>query len=287
MFFVATKIRNLFSTNLVLACGVAGVIVSLQYVYAGTVHKPESLNEGFRYMYNLDFSAAHRFFETWQKVHPEDPLGAASNAAAYLFSEFERLHILDLDLYTEKQPQQHRDQLPADQKIKLAFEGELAKADEIAAKLLAESANNRDALFARVLTDGLRGNYAGLIENRKGDALDFLKSSRSMAEKLIAIDPSYYDAYLAVGIENYLLGLRSAPTRWVLRLSGAQTSKEKGITNLTITAEKGRYLRPYACLLLVIAALREGDRTTAKKLLGDLAREFPHNDLYQLELGRL
>jgi len=154
-------------------------------------------------------------------------------------------------------------------------------------RLLVQSPNNRDAMFARVLTDGLRGNYAGLIEDKKRDALDFLMSSRSMAERLIAIDPSYYDAYLAVGIENYLLALRSAPTRWVLRLSGAQTSKEKGIANLTTTAEKGRYLRPYARLLLVIAALRDGDRSTAKKLLGDLAREFPRNGLYRIELGRL
>ena len=49
-----------------------------------------------------------------------------------------------------------------------------------------------------------------------------------------------------IGIENYILGIRSAPTRWALRLTGAQTNKEKGISNLKITAEQGRYLAPYA-----------------------------------------
>jgi hypothetical protein len=119
------------------------------------------------------------------------------------------------------------------------------------------------------------------------DGLGFLKTSRSTAEKLISIDPTYHDAYLALGIENYVLGSRSAPTRWVLRLSGAQTSKDKGITNLRVTAEKGRYLAPYARVLLAIAALRDDDRSTARKLLSELAHDFPHNRLYYIELAKL
>jgi hypothetical protein len=164
---------------------------------------------------------------------------------------------------------------------------ELAKADEAARKILAENADDSHALFARILTDGLRGNYAALVEQQKRTALNFLKSSRVTAEKLIAVDPAYHDAYLAVGIENYVLGVRSAPSRWMLRLSGAQTNKDKGIANLKITAEKGRYLAPYARLLLAIAALRNRDQSTAKTLLTDLAREFPRNRLYQVELARL
>src|SRR5262249_10313028 len=151
-----------------------------------------------------------------------------------------------------------RDGTP-DPEVKFVFETELAQADDLADRILAESRNDSNALFARVLADGLRGNYEALIEKRKGRALDFLKSSRSTAERLIRIDPTYHDAYLAVGIENYILSLRSAPTRWVLRLTGAQTDKNRGIDNLKITAKSGRYLGPYARLLLAIAALRDHD----------------------------
>jgi hypothetical protein len=73
----------------------------------------------------------------------------------------------------------------------------------------------------------------------------------------------------------------------MLRLSGAQTNKEKGIASLRITAEKGRYLAPYARLLLAIAALRDQDKKTAKKILADLSKEFPQNHLYQIELNHL
>ncbi len=281
--------KNIFFKTLILAFGFAGLLFtgSRSGFSAGAPVDPASLESGFRQIYNLDFPAAHRTFETWQEVHPEDPLGPAANAAVYLFAEFERLHILDLSLFIEDQQTDSGNQLRPDPSIKAAFDGELMKADGLAAKVLAQSSKDPNALFAKTLISGLRGTYAALVEKKKRDALDFLKASRSNAEKLIAIDPAYYDAYLAIGIENYVLGLRSAPARWVLRLSGSQTNKEKGMANLKITAEKGSYLAPYARLLLVIAYLRDQDWKTAKKLLVDLARDFPQNRLYQAELARL
>jgi hypothetical protein len=283
--FNTAIVKKLIARKSALACGFAGLLIVTQSS-AWAEKAPESLDNGYRQMYNMDFAAAHKTFEAWQAVHPDDPIGAASNAAAYLFSEFERLRILDIDLFTESRRLEDLGKLKPDPKIKVAFEDELAKATQIATKILAESPEDGNALFARLLTDGLRGDYAVLIEKRKTTGLELLKSSRAFAEKLIAIDPSYHDAYLAVGIENYLLGLRSAPMRWMLRLSGAETDKEKGIENLRITAEKGRYLAPYARLLLAIVALRDQDRTAAVKLLTDLAREFPQNRLYRIELAR-
>jgi hypothetical protein len=264
------------------------LLIFPQHGYAaGSSGDSISLDSGFREMYNLDFAAAHKTFEKWEALHPEDPLGPASNGAAYLFGEFDRLHILEFDLLTDTRRTDQLDKFSPDPEIKIAFESELAKADAISRKILDQYSDDHNALFARILTDGLRGDYAGLVEKRKRDALYFLKSSRSIAEKLIAIAPDYSDAYLAIGIENYILGIRSAPTRWMLHLAGAETNKDKGIENLKVTAEKGRYLAPYARLLLVVAYLREEDRNSAKRLLADLVRDFPGNHRYQAELAHL
>jgi hypothetical protein len=284
MFDIAI-VKNEIARIGALTCVIASLFIVMQRsVWAENV--PQSLDDGFRLMYNMDFAAAHKAFESWEAAYPEDPIGAASNAAAYLFSEFERLRILDIDLFVDNHRLEDLGKLKPDPQIKQAFEVEIGKATQLASKILAEFPEDRDALFARVLSDGLRGDYAVLIEKRKSTGLDLLKSSRAFAEKLIAIDPSYHDAYLAVGIENYLLGLRSAPMRWMLRLSGAQTDKDKGIENLRVTANKGRFLAPYARLLLAIVALRDQDRAAAVKLLSDLAREFPQNRLYRIELAR-
>ena len=44
-----------------------------------------ALDPGYREMYSLDFGGAHAEIAGWIQAHPEDPLGPASDAAAYLF----------------------------------------------------------------------------------------------------------------------------------------------------------------------------------------------------------
>lgn len=246
-----------------------------------------SLDRGFQQMYNLDFSAAHATFLGYQQANPADPMGYVSNAAAYLFSEFDRLHILEADLFTDDKKFDGRQKLTPDPAIKTEFEKELAQSDQLIAKILAQKPDDKNALFSQIIANGLRGDYAALIEKRNLASLSYMKTSRAIAQKLLAIDPTCYDAYLAVGVENYLLGLNPAPVRWVLRMTGAQTDKQEGLDRLRLTADKGRYLAPFARLLLAVAALRDKDRQGATVLLAGLAKEFPGNQLYVTELARI
>lgn len=245
------------------------------------------LDAGYSQMYNLDFEGAHKSFQLYKEARPQDPLGPVSNAAAYLFSEFNRLHILEVDLFTDDKKFESREEPAPDPAIRAAFEGELSAAVEKAGHIPAQSPQRNDAMFAKVLAEGLRGDYLALIEKRNLAGLSYMNAARVLAEKLISQDPSYYDAYLAVGVENYLLGVTAAPLRWILHLTGAETDKDVGLANLKLTAEKGHYLAPYARLLLAVAALRDHDRSTAKNLLAGLSREFPQNSLYERELARV
>jgi hypothetical protein len=245
------------------------------------------LNSGFQRMYNLDFQGAHQTFQDWEQAHPDDPLGPVSNAAAYLFAEFNRLKILEFDLFTENERFEKRPKLAPDLTIKSEFQNELAKSDQIANRELAATPNDTHALLALVMANGLRGDYVALIEKKNLAGLSYMKNSRAMAEKLLSSDPTCYDAYLAVGVENYLLSLSVAPVRWILRLGGAETDKAEGVQKLRLTAEKGHYFAPYARLLLAVAALRDKDKGTARHLLEGLSREFPQNYLYQKELARI
>jgi hypothetical protein len=152
--------------------------------------------------------------------------------------------------------------------------------------VLSRSFNN-DALFAKVLTNGLHGDYLALIEKRNLAGLSYMKAGRVLGEKLVSLGPSYYDAYLAIGVENYLLGVTLAPVRWFQRFGGAETNKDQGIANLKLTGSKGRCLAPYARLLLAVAALRDQGRNGARNLLRELSREFPQNALFQREYARI
>lgn len=249
-------------------------------------YQPE-LERGFAQMYNLNFPSAHDSFFAYQRLHGEDPMGYVGNAAAYLFSEFDRLHILESDLFTDDAKFEKRSTGAPDPAIKKEFEDELSKSDAAANKILAQHPDDAKALFSQVLANGLRGDYTALIEKRNLASLGYMKTSRTIAQKLLTIDPTCYDAYLAVGVENYLMGINPAPVRWILRMTGSETDKTGGIQRLRLTADNGHYLAPFARLLLAVAALRDRDRNTARVLLAGLAKEFPGNQLYVAELARI
>ena len=71
------------------------------------------LGDAYFAMYNLDFTTAHQLIQQWMAANPEDPLGPASDAAAYIFSEFDQLGVLDIDLFADDtrftSPQASRD----------------------------------------------------------------------------------------------------------------------------------------------------------------------------------
>ncbi len=244
------------------------------------------MDAGYRDMYNLDFGGAHAAFQQWERSHPEDPLGPSSEAAADLFSEFNRMHVLESDLFMDDDKFFYRRATP-DPQVKLRFEGEVARAENLAERRLNHAAHDRNALLAKVFDAGMESDYAALIENRYFASLAEMKQSGRLAQTLLANDPSCYDAYLAVGVENYILSLNPAPVRWLLDLYGAETNRQTGIERLELTAARGHYLEPFARVLLAVAALRANDRRRARELLHGLAQEFPKNRLYASELARL
>src|SRR3954452_1577506 len=145
------------------------------------------LDAGYRQMYNLEFDAAHRTFAEYQHEHPNDPVGTVSDAAAYLFGEFDRLHVLrsefalnDQNFFSSSKP------LPADPAKKQLFHAALAKAEQLAAPGLRQSPPDPNAMLAATLRLGLNADYLALIEKREFASLSEIKQARGEADKLLS-----------------------------------------------------------------------------------------------------
>lgn len=244
-----------------------------------------TLQDGYRAMYNLQFDEAHRIFGAWQRTHPDDPFAAVSDAAAYLFTEFDRLHILEMEFFLDDREWEKTP--PGDPKLKAKFEQALTKGERLADAALARSPKDKNALFAKAMAQGLRSDYLGLIEGRYVASLKAMKAGRIHAEQLLKIDPHYGDAYLAIGIENYILSQKPMPVRWLLKAYGSQTDAARGIENVRLCIEHGLYMKPFARLMLAVAAMRDKNFNQARDILHSLAREFPRNPLYAEQAERL
>lgn len=272
---------------LTIALSLCGLVVSSASAQQHQVETTPLLDAGFHEMYNLQFSEAHATFAKFMAEHPADPMGPVSDAAAYLFSEFNRTGVLDMALFTDDKSYLHHKKDTSNPAVKEAFNRQLDKTSQLADAVLAKNPQDATALFAKTLAYGLRADYTSLIERRDIAGFEFTKAGSTYAHQLLAVDPHAYDAYLAVGMENYILGLKPAPVRWLLQMAGGETNKVLGEKDLQFTAAQGHYLRPLAKLLLAVAAVRDKNTALARKLLTSLAKEFPNNPLYAAQLAKI
>jgi hypothetical protein len=167
------------------------------------------------------------------------------------------------------------------------FYAALDQADKLAHSRLTRFPKDRDALFALTISSGLKADYAALVEKRNIASLRYTKDATAWAQQLLVVDPNCFDAHLATGVSQYIIGSMAAPIRWLVRLGGVAGDKQKGIVDLQLTAERGHYLAPFARILLAIAYVREKDKPRARQLLVSLRDEFPQNPLFGEEIARL
>ncbi len=117
------------------------------------------IDRGYRQMYNLNFDRRHKTFGQWEREHPADPLGPVSNAAAYLFAEFDRLNILHSEFFVDNGMFHRRPKVTPDPAVHQAFDQELEKSGTLSDQILGRAARrsrcavreNPDARLARRL----------------------------------------------------------------------------------------------------------------------------------------
>jgi hypothetical protein len=280
--------KNGFLTSIPRCTGRLAVVILLVLATAHAVEPdPSSLDRGFRRLYDLDFTGAQKEFETWEQENPGNPMGPIGQASGVLFSELNRLGVLESQFYESDSAFSGRKKYQADAEQRARFEEQLARGETLAKTRLTHDAHDRDALLGMTVAAGLRADYAALIEKRSLASLHYTKESSAWADQLLAAHPTCHDGRLAGGISQYIVGSMAAPVRWFLRLGGVPGDKAHGIAELQATAAQGRLLAPFARILLAIAYVRAKDVPRAREELLSLQKDFPNNQLFPRELARL
>jgi hypothetical protein len=282
------RVRRIVAALLIF-CGALAAAVSLSAMAedAPATPAPTGLDLGYSDLYNLDFAGAQKSFQLWETLHPDDPVGPASESAGFLFSEFNRLGVLEAQFFADDDAWLSRSKLTPDPAVRTQFLSAIGRAETLANARLAKDPRDRDGLFALTLAYGLQADYAALIEKRNIGSLRLTKQASAYAQQLLAVCNDCYDALLATGFSKYIIGSLSAPFRWLLRMGGMPGDKDGGLADLQTTAAHGHYLAPFARILLAIAYVREKDKPRALQLLNGLHTEFPANTLFPHEIARL
>jgi hypothetical protein len=243
------------------------------------------LESGYRHLYELNFEAGRKDFLEYQKMRPDDPLGKASEAASYLFEQFNQKGVLTSEFFLN------------DEKFLGGVEGSGA-ANKNPAFLLANNQAREQAkariktnpkdlqgLLVLTITDGMESDYDALIIKKQIDGLKMMRSAETEANLVLAIDPGEQDANVALGMSNYVIGCLPSYKRMFVWFGGIHGDRTKGMDLMQSAAEHGHYLKPFAKVMLALAYEREHKPERAKELLAELATEYPNNPVFARELA--
>ena len=247
--------------------------------------EPE-LNAGFDLLYEQKFAEARQVFTSWESRNLEDPFGEVAVAASYLFEELCDQGVLTSDFFLNDKKFLHGiDGRPNPQRMS-HFDEALTRARELAKARQTTNPNDGEALFALTLAAGMESDAESILQKKHMDGLKRMKEANKYAECLLANYPEATDAYIALGIANYIIGSQNAGSRFALWFDGIHGNKKLGMEQVARAAENGRYLRPFAKIVLALAACREKQATLAQKLLRELSEQFPDSELFASEYAK-
>jgi hypothetical protein len=283
------NLRAIVLSSVLLFAGICGAANSQGKTTAsnGNPNSGLSIEAGFHELYELRFADARVNFASWESAQPTDPLGPAAEAASYLFEEFYAQGVLTSKFFLDDDKLFGPKPLKPDATRKAGFEGAIGRTQALARTRLRSRNDDTNALFAMAISMGMEAEYASIIERRQLDALRKIKDAEVIAAKLLAIDPNQVDANLPIGATQYIIGCLPAYKRFLLWFGGIAGDRAAGMERLRLTAEHGHYLRPYAMLILALAAIRENQKDLALAELKELVAEFPGNPLFAHELAML
>jgi hypothetical protein len=244
------------------------------------------LTSGFELLYTQKFPEARVKFNDWESQHPQEPFGEVAVAASYLFEEFYRQGVLTSDFFlNEKKFLGGIDGKPSPE-LMSKFQGALVRTRALANQRLSQNPKDSEALFALTLAAGMESDADMILRKERLEALKLLKLANEYAKTLLRQRPDANDAYVALGSANYIIGSLSGGMRFILTFGGVHGDKKLGMQQLGKSADSGLYLRPFAKIMLALAARREKQDALAQKLLHELSQEFSASLLFETEYAK-
>jgi tetratricopeptide (TPR) repeat protein len=270
-----------------LVCIVVWLLAAGSSGRAQGVQPPTALDRAFNRIYNFDFPGAYAILDAEQRAHPDNPLVYSVRSAAYLFFEFDRMKILEMDFFADDDKVTDKKRVKPDPVARAELFKMTDEARKRAQAQLATNPQNREAMFAMLMSTAVETNYVGIVEKRYFRTYSLSKEAQQYARKLIAMNPPVCDAYMTLGSVEYVVSNLNFFFRLFVRFDQIEGSKQKAIENLNKVISCGRFYPPFAKILLSVIYLRENQQQQALKLLQEMERDYPKNPLFKNEVKRV
>jgi hypothetical protein len=257
---------------------------------AQNLHDPEFMEQveaGYTKIYNMDYSDAKQFFISLEAQYPSHPAPPIYFATVLLLEELLRRQELDLSRFVSPTyfSQKTNETMPPNNRT--AFQNSLKKSESLINAILAKNRNDKDARYFLATIYGLRSSFAITIDHGLREAFSNGNKAYSQSKRLIEEDPSYYDAYLTIGLYEYIIGSIPWYLKWMAIIIGAHGNKVEGVEHMALASEKGRFNKNEAQLIEMVLFVRENRYPDALAIAKALDERYPRNFLFSLNMAQI
>jgi tetratricopeptide (TPR) repeat protein len=214
---------------------------------------------GIDLLYNMEFDASARAFDSVRQLAPGDPRG-------YFFGS-----MVDFWRYSLGRDEREYDR----------FIEESERVIDVCEGLLD---NNPRDVNARFYLGGILG-YRGLAHQTNGSILKAVKDGKvgfGYLEEAVRMDTSLYDARMGFGLFTYLVAKVPRSFKWATSALGFSGDLEGGLTLMGQAAARGVYTRSEASFFLAQFLFTEHRYDEAFAYLTPLLKKYPDNALFEV-----
>ncbi|MGH9971125.1 MAG: hypothetical protein ACREBG_25485 [Pyrinomonadaceae bacterium] len=237
---------------------------------------------GLEALYNLDYEKARKDFGEIVRLYPDNPTGPQLLAARVWIKTLYESRRLQSSLYSSESFYSKGDD-QVDPKIVAEFRSLTREAKRFAEARLKKNPRDVEALDSLAAAAGLKASFEEAVERRHFAALRDGSEAVDRHRDVLKLDPQFVDAYLTIGLYDYVVGSLPLPVRLLAGIAGARGSKKRGLAAIERVAKEGRWSRDDAKSLLILLYTREKRFADVLTLARELSAKYPRNYLFRLE----
>ncbi|HEY3250823.1 MAG TPA: tetratricopeptide repeat protein [Ignavibacteria bacterium] len=221
--------------------------------------------EGIDAVYDVDLQTALTKFQEAKKTAPNDLRGPFFEATIYFWKAMLSRNKDEFETY-----------MNLSDKIVEHCENVIDKND-----------NDLDAKLYLGWTYTMRAFIMGFLGENYLKAASEIKDGSENLKYIIEKNPNYYDAYLGLGVYNYLLSFIPRKLQWATAILGFSGDRDEGKRMLTIASEKGVYTSSEAKFYMTILLWREENYPLAESYATSLKNKYPRSPAVWMLWGGL
>ncbi len=248
---------------------------------------------GFAANYNLDYTTARAKFEEIRKRWPNHPAGDLYVANIVWLENLYKLRRLQTGLYQnesfyagfEGSKEEGEKGDAVDAGVDKIFRERMTAAKTKALTLVNANRNDPHAKYFLGSIYSVLAAYEASTARKFWSALRNGSRGIEAHQQVLKLKPDYYDAYLSVGLYDYIIGSLPFPVKALIAMGGVRGNKERGIKQLQSILEHNAVNADDARVMLIGIYQNENKPEEALTILENFTTRYPNNFLFQLELA--